>query len=331
FSWSGHAAGPEYRLLSAVPVQAGGDGLSVAALAAVRRLAAGAHLAPAPVYRPAARAASASNGWILVVVIAVLAVLSALSAVLWRARHASAAPAPRSRRPVVRRQLPRAALLALAGCVVACTAVAAVIVASAIRGGARDSSLVTASSAAPSPRQAASLVTPPPFSWSPGQRPAPDFSLVDQSGGRVSLRSYRGHPVIVTFIDPVCRNLCPLQAKVLDQAVREMPVSRRPAILAVSVDVYADTRADLLRDFRKWELVRQWRWAVGSRARLTAVWRSYKIAVAVSRVKVRGTTITSITHTSAAYIVDRTGHERALFLWPFYPQDVVHVLRQLPS
>ncbi|MBV8941516.1 MAG: SCO family protein [Solirubrobacterales bacterium] len=147
----------------------------------------------------------------------------------------------------------------------------------------------------------------------------------------MSLRSYRGHPVIVTFIDPVCRNLCPLQAKVLDQAVREMPVSRRPAILAVSVDVYADTRADLLRDFRKWELVRQWRWAVGSRARLTAVWRSYKIAVAVSRVKVRGTTITSITHTSAAYIVDRTGHERALFLWPFYPQDVVHVLRQLPS
>ncbi len=33
-------------------------------------------------------------------------------------------------------------------------------------------------------------------------------------------RAFRGRPVIVTFIDPLCRNYCPLEAKQLNEAVR---------------------------------------------------------------------------------------------------------------
>ena len=40
------------------------------------------------------------------------------------------------------------------------------------------------------------------------------------------------------------------------------------------------------------------------------------------------TTINYVTHTEASFIVDASGHERALFLWPFYPQDVERALRQ---
>ena len=133
--------------------------------------------------------------------------------------------------------------------------------------------------------------------------------------------------MIVTFIDPLCRNLCPLEAKVLNDVVGRMPAAQRPVILAVSVDVYADARADLLQDVRKWELVPQWRWAVGRPSQLAAVWRGYKVGVRVTTKRIAGTTINYITHTEAAYIIDRTGHERALFLWPFYPQDVEHVLK----
>jgi cytochrome oxidase Cu insertion factor (SCO1/SenC/PrrC family) len=127
----------------------------------------------------------------------------------------------------------------------------------------------------------------------------------------------------------VCRNLCPLEAQVLNQTVRELPAGERPEILAVSVDVYADTRADMLQDYREWRLVPQWRWAVGAPAQLAAVWKRYGIGVKVTSQKIEGTTINYITHTEAAYIVDRTGHERALFFWPFYPQDVKRVLQQL--
>ena len=45
--------------------------------------------------------------------------------------------------------------------------------------------------------------------------------------------------------------------------------------------------------------------------------------------RIAGTTIHYIAHTEAAYVIDATGHERALFVWPFYPQDVERVLRQL--
>jgi cytochrome oxidase Cu insertion factor (SCO1/SenC/PrrC family) len=147
----------------------------------------------------------------------------------------------------------------------------------------------------------------------------------------VSITAYRGRPVIVTFIDPLCRNLCPLEAQVLNQTDRQLPASQRPVILAVSVDVYsrADSRANLLQTFRKWHLVPQWRWAVGRPSQLAAVWRRYEIGVSVVTKWIAGTAIHYITHTEAAYIVDPTGHERALFVWPFYPQDVQQELHRL--
>jgi cytochrome oxidase Cu insertion factor (SCO1/SenC/PrrC family) len=153
--------------------------------------------------------------------------------------------------------------------------------------------------------------------------------LRDQNGRRVSVAAYRGRPVIVTFIDPLCRNLCPLEAKVLNDVVGGMPASQRPEILAVSVDVYANARANLRQDVRKWELVPQWRWAVGRPSQLAAVWKQYKVGVLVTTKKIAGNTIKYITHTEAAYIIDASGHERALFLWPFYPQDVERTLRKL--
>jgi cytochrome oxidase Cu insertion factor (SCO1/SenC/PrrC family) len=169
----------------------------------------------------------------------------------------------------------------------------------------------------------------PQVTWAPGRRAAPAFTLRDEVGRRVSLTAYRGRPVIVTFIDPLCRNFCPLTAQALNQVVSQMPASQRPEILAVSVDVYADTRADLLRDFREWQLVPQWQWAVGSPAQLANVWKHYEVGVSVITKHISGITIHYITHSEVAFIIDPTGHMRALFLWPFNPRDVERVLRQI--
>jgi cytochrome oxidase Cu insertion factor (SCO1/SenC/PrrC family) len=171
--------------------------------------------------------------------------------------------------------------------------------------------------------------TSPPVSWAAGTRRAPDFWLVDQAGRRVSLAAYRGRPVIVTFIDPLCRNFCPLEAKQLNELVRSLPAHARPGIVAVSVNVYGNARRNLLQDVARWRLVPQWRWAVGSGTQLASVWRRYRIGVLVTTMRIAGVRVHEISHTEAAYVIDRRGYERALFMWPFRAEDVLATLRRL--
>ncbi|MGZ8715613.1 MAG: redoxin domain-containing protein, partial [Gaiellaceae bacterium] len=111
---------------------------------------------------------------------------------------------------------------------------------------------------------AVSLARGPAATWAAGTLRAPDISLVDENGAPLSLASYRGRPVVVTFIDPLCRDYCPLEAKHLNDVVRSFPAGKRPAIVAVSVNARGNAREYLLQDAEKWKLVPQWRWGIGS-------------------------------------------------------------------
>ncbi len=309
FIWPGHSSTSASRLLGRMPLGRGSDGLASAAQTAVERLAAAAGARLAPIRPPRARPTSSGGvgaGVIVAAVLGGIAVIAALAIVLVRAGR--------------RRGLkPESLRWAIAPAALLFVAAVALWVAALRRG---------SGTPAVSP---ASVVTPPPFQWRAGQRRAPDFALRDQGGLPVSVAAYRGRPVIVTFVDPLCRNLCPLEAQVLNQLERELPASQRPVILAVSVDVYsnANSREDLLQAVREWHLVPQWHWAVGSPRQLAAAWKRYKIGVSVVTKRVGGTTIHYVTHTEAAYVIDATGHERALFLWPFYPRDVRRALARL--
>lgn len=315
-NWPGHSTADDERLVATVPLGAGEDQLAMAAQAAVRRLA-----VASGVRLPAPGAGTGSSDIPLIVGVALggLALIAAAAfgvprALRRRRRRASERVRPRvlSRRLLavpLRWAVPAVALLAAVG------------VGLSVRAMRGDSTQISP----------ASIVTPPPAAWAAGVRPAPAFALRGQAGQPVSLAAYRGRPVIVTFIDPLCRNLCPLEAQVLNQVDRQLPASRRPEILAVSVDVYshANSLANLLQTNRHWKLVPQWRWAVGSPAQLAAVWKQYNIGVSVVTKRIGSTVIHYITHTEGAYIVDSSGHERALFLWPFYPPDVMRVLRRI--
>ena len=169
----------------------------------------------------------------------------------------------------------------------------------------------------------------PDATWAAGTKQAPDFSLTDQSGAPVSLARFRGRPVIVTFIDPLCRNLCPLEAKILDGVVKSMPANVRPAIVAVSVNQWGNKRRYLLQDVTRWKLPADWYWAVGTPAALQKVWADYKIGVSDSTKKVAGVTVHTITHTEASFLVDASGHQRALYLYPFRAADVERTVRSL--
>jgi cytochrome oxidase Cu insertion factor (SCO1/SenC/PrrC family) len=167
--------------------------------------------------------------------------------------------------------------------------------------------------------------TKPVASWPAGVKRAPDFRLRDQNGRPVSLRSSRGRVTIVSFIDPVCRNLCPLEAQELDKVAHDL----HPAIVAVSVNPWNDTQSAFRADAHAWRLPREWRWGVGSYRALARVWRQYEIAVQVQRKTIAGVTVHEVGHTEAAYVVDRQGYQRALFVYPFRARDIEEVVRSL--
>jgi cytochrome oxidase Cu insertion factor (SCO1/SenC/PrrC family) len=167
--------------------------------------------------------------------------------------------------------------------------------------------------------------------WPAGKQRAPDFALRDQQGAPVSLAALRGRPVIVTFIDPLCRDFCPIEAQHLNDVVRTLPTAEKPEILAVSVNIYGNAHSNLTEDARKWKLVPQWRWAIGASPALSRVWSAYHIAVLATTKTVAGVKVHTIGHTEAAYVIDAQGFQRALFLWPYSAAGVVRTLRALTS
>ncbi len=169
----------------------------------------------------------------------------------------------------------------------------------------------------------------PGITWPAGARRAPDFTLRDQAGRTISMRSLRGRPVILAFIDPVCRNLCPLEAKVLNDVPAQFPASTRPAIVAVSVNPWGQAPSNLRLDAVRWRLVPAWRWALGRYAPLARVWQQYAIGVRVHTKTLAGVTVHTVDHTEAAYVIDPAGYERALFVFPYRSGDVVSAVRRV--
>jgi protein SCO1/2 len=56
----------------------------------------------------------------------------------------------------------------------------------------------------------------------PDGLPAPDFELRNQDGDTISMRDFRGQPVIVTFLYTSCEDTCPLQAQTIRGALDEL-------------------------------------------------------------------------------------------------------------
>jgi len=168
----------------------------------------------------------------------------------------------------------------------------------------------------------------PDETWPAGARRAADFHLRDQHGAALSLGMLRGRPTVVTFLDPVCRNLCPVEAHALGAVVRRLG-GRAPNVVAVSVNPGADTMANFRSDAREWRLPANWRWATGSRAALARTWRAYRIAVQVQTKRIAGVTVHEVAHSEEAYVIDANGFQRALFLFPFRAADVERTIRSL--
>ena len=158
----------------------------------------------------------------------------------------------------------------------------------------------------------------------PGTPAAPDFTLTDQSGARVSLSAQRGRPVLVTFLYTNCPDVCPLIAQNLNTVLRSLRASAGGAqVLAVSVDPVGDTPANVRAFVQRHHLVPAFRYLTGTRPELQPIWADYRIAVAA------GATPSFTTHSAATYLIDSTGHERVLYTSAAVPADIEHDIRLL--
>lgn len=204
--------------------------------------------------------------------------------------------------PPRRRSPPRHVLIALAvavGVIVGLTA-------ALLRGG-------HAPAAVPGPVHAQ-------VTWAPGAQPAPAFTLRDQHGRAVSLRSLRGRPVALTFLDSHCTRECPVEGRVLQQVLEQVR-GTSAAVVVVSVDPWADTPGSARTFAARAHWHGDWHWLLGRRAALAPVWRAFHVAVE----RVPG----DILHDVALYVIDGHGDLRAAYLFPFTADAVASNLRDL--
>ena len=80
--------------------------------------------------------------------------------------------------------------------------------------------VIAVSSGSRSSARAPKIGTQAPDPGAPLHRAAPGFTLTDQYGRPVSLRSYRGRIVLLAFTDSHCTTICPLTTSAMVDAKR---------------------------------------------------------------------------------------------------------------
>lgn len=309
-NWPDHSTASAARLLAKIPIKPTGEGLLDTVQTATRKLAASAGARVSGRTISAASAGGDDGLEILIAVAIAVLILCGVGLGLWRrgAREAGGSLSASARTAV------RALGWVVPGVVLALAL--AVIVHALVggRGGVRG---------------APKIIENSPYIFPQHEKRAPSFLLRDQNGRPVSLAAFRGHPLILTFVDPGSAEAYPRTVEILNDAETALPASERLPIVAVSVDVYADARANLLRDVDSWHLAPQWRLAVGSPAQLAAVWKSYYAVVDVITKPIAGATTHEISASKMAYLIDAGGHERALFGWPYGAKEVERTVLEL--
>jgi protein SCO1/2 len=132
---------------------------------------------------------------------------------------------------------------------------------------------------------------------------APEFALVDQDGGPVSLAALRGKVVLLDFIYTSCPGPCPILTG-LHAKVREglsAADRARVQLVSITLDPARDTPA-VLREYASARRIDTagWSFATGAPAQVDAVARAYGVG------SVRAPS-GEIEHTVATFLIDRDG------------------------
>jgi protein SCO1/2 len=180
------------------------------------------------------------------------------------------------------------------------------------------------------PRLEGAILTPP--------MPAYDFHLKDPAGRVVSLSTFRGKVVALTFLYTHCPDVCPLIADNMRVAQQSLGggLASRVAFVAISVDPRGDTPAAVREFLRNHRVEPMLTFLIGSSAELRPVWAHYYVGSDAKEVNPEAAAASSPTpqqvgHTAIVYVIDPKGSIRTFLPGNFDPKDLATDLRLLAS
>lgn len=133
---------------------------------------------------------------------------------------------------------------------------------------------------------------------------AANFSLLDQNGGRVTLSSYRGKVVVLTFIHSLCHDACPFMVEQIKGALNNLPgTGSGVPTIGVSVAPSEDTIANRRRFLSTHDMSDRLAFVSGPVPQLRRVWHAYAIAPVTPKVD----------HSTFVLLIDKQGYERVGF------------------
>jgi cytochrome oxidase Cu insertion factor (SCO1/SenC/PrrC family)/thiol-disulfide isomerase/thioredoxin len=147
-----------------------------------------------------------------------------------------------------------------------------------------------------------------------GLRPAPDFTLVDETGRPVSLRQYRGKVVILSFVDAECQTICPLTTAAMLAAKRALGAAgAHVALLGVNANWRSIQVDDVLNYTELHGLTGSWHFLTGTLDQLNRVWSAYHLNEYRLIEKQDRAATNTIDHVAATFVIDPEGRLRKLY------------------
>jgi protein SCO1/2 len=147
---------------------------------------------------------------------------------------------------------------------------------------------------------------------------APQFTLSDENGKRVTMEEYRGKPVAITYTYTHCKETCPLQAQMIRGALDDL--GHDIPALAVSVDPFRDTPASARAFLRKAKMTGRMRFVLGTRRQLQPLYRGFAIQPQLRDSE----------HQAYITLVDKKGFQRvAVAINQTSPEDLAYDMKVL--
>jgi protein SCO1 len=144
---------------------------------------------------------------------------------------------------------------------------------------------------------------------------APQFSLTDQNGKRISMAQYLGKPVVITYTYTHCKETCPLQAQMIRGALDDLGPKRQIPAIAVSVDPFGDSAQSARAFIARAHLTGRMRYVLGTRRQLQPIWRGFAVQPQLRDSE----------HQALITLVDRKGLQRvAVAINQTSPEDLAH-------
>jgi protein SCO1/2 len=156
----------------------------------------------------------------------------------------------------------------------------------------------------------------------------PPLKLRNYLGQPVNIDSYRGKPVLITFVYTHCPDVCPLMISNLRVAQNLMGANgpQKAQVIAVSVDSKGDTPKTVRAFLKAHEMTGRMQYLIGSQQELARVWKAWGVG---SERDAKNPDL--VEHSGLVYGITASGKRAVLYSASFKPATIAHDVPLLAS